>query len=115
MKRPLAILMLSFIATVGMIGAAAADTSISNNTVSNNTLNIPIAANVLSGNSVNVIRNNNTFDPVIVNVNRNSIRDISVRSTNTNLQAQLGSRSSLRFTNVKVIKVTNIRLNRAEE
>jgi len=93
--KTIAIIMLMFIASVGMSGAASAinfgNIAINGNTVSGETINAPVSINFLSGNSIRSIKSENTFSPRIININRRSIGDISVRSRNTDISA-FGSR-----------------------
>ena len=117
MKRTMLILLLTFIAAVGMTGAASAQlidlnitigngtsildptqnqtqdqaqaqTQVSTVTNTNNLTNTN--TNVVSGGSSSsvstyTISNNNTFNPVLISSNRNSIGDINIGSYNINL------------------------------
>ena len=114
MKRPMLILLLTFITAIGMTGAASAQlidinltigpnasidptqnqtqdqaqaqTQVSTNTNTNNltNTNINVATSTSSSVNTNIISNNNTFNPVVVLSNSNKVCAITVKSLNIN-------------------------------
>ena len=119
-KKPLIVLLLTFIAAIGMIGAtsaqlidvnltidpgvsilspsqnqtqdqAAAQAQTSNNSNANNLTNnnINVALSSSTATNTNNITNNNTFNPILVVQNTNSIGNIKVSSSNLNIQKQV--------------------------
>ncbi|MCZ3367248.1 MULTISPECIES: hypothetical protein [Methanobacterium] len=115
MKRPMLILLLTFIAAVGMTGAASAQlidinltlgpnaslldptqnqtqdqaqaqTQVSTITNTNNltNANTNVATSTSSSTNTNIISNNNTFNPVMIFSNSNSVGTINLSSYNLN-------------------------------